>query len=133
MLSPAEAAAELRGQILKRYVRAAAALSDLFDDTSLGDAVGVGRGAVSGWWQGAKPNGETLFRLAAVTGLSAEELTRFVYFDGPPPALPAPDSPAASSVQEGLRRDQSRQQPEDPDTPSRSPMRRPRGTEAGLA
>lgn len=130
MLSPIEAAALDRGQTLKRHVRAAAAMNDLYDDTAIGNAVGLGRAAVMGWWRGAKPKGETLFRLAYATGLSADELTRFLYADGPPPALPAPGSPAVSSVQEGLRRDQERQQHEDPDKPAPSPTRPPRGSGA---
>jgi hypothetical protein len=131
VLSPIEAAALLRGQILKRVVRAAAALNDLFDDVALGDAVGVGRGAVGRWWVGAQPSGPTIFRLASVTGLSPDELTRFVYFDGPPPTLPAAGSPVASSVQEGLRQDQELQQREDPGMPQPSPKPQPRGSGAG--
>src|SRR4051812_46529325 len=83
VLSPIEAAARARGQILKRYVRAAAALNDLFDDASLAAEIGIGRGAIAGWWRGAQPSGEAIFRLANVTGLSPDELTRFVYSDGP--------------------------------------------------
>jgi transcriptional regulator with XRE-family HTH domain len=133
VLSPSEAAVKLRGQILKRYVRAAAAMNDLFDDAALADAVGIGRGAIAGWWRGAQPSGQTIFRLAAVTGLSADELTRFVYDDGGPPSLPAPGSWTASSVQEGLRRDQSHQPLEDPEPPLPSPGRQPRGSGAGRA
>lgn len=133
VLTPAEAAALVRGQIMKRVVRAAAALNDIFDDAGLAAEVEVGRGAVAGWWSGAQPSAPTIFRIATATGLSPEELTRFVYFDGPPPVLPAPESPVAASVQEGLRRDQEHQQPGGHDTPSPSPKRRPRGTSAGLA
>jgi transcriptional regulator with XRE-family HTH domain len=131
VLSPGEAAAKLRGQILKRYVRAAAALNDLFDDAALADAVGLGRGAIAGWWRGAQPSGATIFRLADVTGLSPDELTRFVYQDGPPPTLPAAGSALVSSVQEGLRRGLGYQLPEEPGTPSPSPRRQPRGSGAG--
>lgn len=131
MLSPLEAAALDRGQAFKRYIRAAAALSDLYDDSVLADAVGIGRGAVSGWWRGSKPSAETIVRLARATGLSADELYRFLYADGPPPTLPEPGSPVASSVQEGLRRDQRSQLDEGPDTPPPSPRRHARGTGAG--
>lgn len=133
VLTPAEAATKLRGQILKRYVRAAAAMNDLFDDAALADALGLSRGALAGWWSGAQPSGPTIFRLAGVTGLSPDELTRFVYQDGPPPRLPAPGSPVDTSVQEGLRRDQERQQPEGRDTLPPSPTRQPRGSGAGRA
>lgn len=128
-----EAAALDRGQILKRHVRAAAAMNELYDDTALAHATDVGRGTVLDWWRGAKPKGETLFRLADATGLSADELTRFLYSDGPPPSLPEAGSPVASSVQEGLRRDQERQQPGAPDMPSGSQKRRPHGSGAGRA
>ena len=121
----------MRGQLLKRYVRAAAALSGLFDDASLAKEIGIGRGAVAGWWTGSQPSAPTIFRLAAVTGLSSDELTRFVYDDGPPPSMPAPGSPVDASVQEGLRRDQSRQQPEGHEPPSPSLERLPRGSGAG--
>lgn len=131
MLSPVEAAAMARGQILKRYVRAAAALNDLYDDVALGEAVGRNRAAVGNWWRGSRPDPEVLFRLADATGLSPDELTRFVYSDGPPPALPQPGSPVVASVQEGLRQDRQPRQPEAPDTPEPSPRRRPRGTGAG--
>lgn len=133
LLSPHEAADLARGQVLKRYVRAAAALNDLFDDASLADTVGIGRGAVAGWWRGAKPTPDTIFRLAGATGLSPDELMRFLYQDGPPPALAGPGSPVEASVREGLRRDQRRQPPEDPDTPSQSPERQTRDSEAGRA
>lgn len=91
VLSPVEAAALHRGQILKRHVRAAAALNDLYDDASLGEAIDLGRGAVAGWWRGARPSPDSIYRLADVTGLSPDELTRFVYSDGPPPTLPLHD------------------------------------------
>lgn len=131
VLSPVEAAALERGLVLKRYVRAAAAMNDLYDDASLGDAVGISRGAVAGWWRGAKPTAESIFLLSHVIGLSPDELTHFLYDDGPPPSLPGAGSPVASSVQEGLRRDQAHQQPADPDTPSPSPGPRTRGSGAG--
>lgn len=120
---------EIRGQLLKRYVRAAAALSELYDDVALGEAVGRNRAAVGNWWRGARPEPEVLFRLAEVTGLSTDELTRFVYSDGPPPSLPEAGSPVATSVQEGLRRDRRRPQPEAPGTPAPSP--RPRSRDSG--
>jgi transcriptional regulator with XRE-family HTH domain len=130
VLSAAETADLIRGRILKRYVRAAAAMNDLFDDAALATAVGIGRGAVAGWWRGAQPSGPTIFRLAAVTGLSPDELTRFVYQDGPPPGLPEAGSPVATSVQEGLRRDQGPQPLEALDTPSPSLKPQPRGSGA---
>lgn len=128
VLTPAEAAKELRGQILKRYVRAAAAMNDLFDDKALAKEIGISRGAVLAWWTGSRPSGPTIFRLAAVTGLSSEELTRFVYDDGPEPVLP---DPAHLPVLEGARRGQARQDDEAPDTPSQPPAQRPRGSGAG--
>jgi transcriptional regulator with XRE-family HTH domain len=129
VLSPAEAEVRDRGQTLRRFVRAAAALSDVYGDTAIGDAVGVKRGTVSAWWKGAQMKPETIRRLAEATGLSFEELTRFVYLGGPPPALPAND-PARSAVLEGVRRGQQRQLEKDPDRRARQPGRRSRDTEA---
>ncbi len=71
MLSPIEAQNLARGQTLKRYVRAAAALNDLYDDTALGKAARVGRNAVRAWWRGAQMAPATLRRVARVTGLAA--------------------------------------------------------------
>lgn len=88
VLSPQEAADLYRGQALKRTVRAAAALRDLYDNAAIAHAVGVSSVAVTNWWKGARPSQETLYRLADVTGLSAEELSRFLYADGPTPSLP---------------------------------------------
>ena len=102
MLSPVEAAALDRGQILKRYVRAAAALQGLYDD---------------------------IRRLAEVTELSFDELTRFVYLGGPPPRLPEASGPAG--LREGVRRAEERPDDEAPDTPAPSPGQRPRGGAAG--
>jgi transcriptional regulator with XRE-family HTH domain len=131
VLSAVEMTALTRGQMLKRYVRAAAALQDLYDDSALGKAVGRNRAAVGNWWRGAKPDPEALLALADVTGLSTDELTRFVYADGPPPTLPEAGSPVESSVAEGLRRDQQHQPSEDPDTPAQSSARPPRESGAG--
>ena len=82
MLSPVERAAWDRGQGLKRCVRAAAALNALYFDSDLADAAEIGRGAVGAWWDGAKPSPEHIFAIASVTGLSADELTRYIYADG---------------------------------------------------
>lgn len=87
VLSPAESQALERGQALKRYVRSAAALNGLFDDTALGEAVGRTRITVGQWWRGARPEPDAIARIADVTGLSTDELTRFVYFDGRPPTI----------------------------------------------
>lgn len=102
VLSPAEAARELRGQVFKRYVRAAAAMHGLYDDTAIGDAVGRSRIAVGKWWQGARPEPDTLVALARATGLSADELLAFVYNDGPPPTMPrqTPDPQVLATSQE---------------------------------
>lgn len=88
MLSQSERVAFDRGQDLKRYVRAAAALRGVFDDVTLGDRVGRTRNTIGKWWAGAKPEPDALHRIAQETDLSADELIRFVYFDGPPPVLP---------------------------------------------
>ena len=130
MLSEQEADALARGQLFKRVIRAAAALNELYDDVSIGEAVGVGRGAVAGWWTGSRASPETIYRIADVTGLSADELHRFLYADGPPPTLPAGGSPVASGVQEGLRRDQQRPPSVGPDMPGPSPRPRTRGSGA---
>ena len=127
MLSPAEAEALDRGRLLKRYVRAAAALRELYDDTALADALEVNRGAIRAWWVGAQMKPDTLTRLAEVTGLSTDALTRFVYFGGQPPTLP---DPALSPVLEGVRRGRAHLADEAPRTHPQPPVRRPRGTGA---
>lgn len=127
VLSPVE----LRGLEFKRYVRAAAALNRLYEDTEIAEAVGVSRGAVSGWWRGSQPTVDTIYRLAGATGLSPDELTRFVYQEGPAPALPEPGSPVVSSVQEGLRRDLQHPPRVAPGKPAPSPRRQTRGSGAG--
>ena len=124
-------AQEVRGRTLKRYVRAAAALREMYDDASLARAIGKQSQTVGHWWDGSRPSGPVLFVLADVTGLSADELTRFVYSDGPPPTLPAAGSPVASSVQEGLRRDRERPPIEAPGTLEPSPRPQTRGSGAG--
>ena len=129
--TPAEVERMARGQDLKRYVRSAAALRGMYDDTALGKAVGRTRIAVGRWWQGAQPETPTLIALARATGLSADELIQFVYNDGPPPTLVAPGSAADLAVREGIRRDQEHRRPEGPGAPPPSPTRQPRGTGAG--
>lgn len=104
VLSPAEAAAFMRGQDLKRYVRAAAAMRGLYDDTALGKAVGRTRVAVGKWWTGSKPEPDAVGRLASATGLSVEELGRFIYYDGPPPHLPDPVEAEAQERAEAAER-----------------------------
>ena len=127
VLSPAQALAFQRGQALKRVLRAAAALHDLYDDTALGKAVGVVRGAIRAWWEGAQMQPDTLRRAADATGLSPDELTRFVYFDGPPPTL----VPSERFVLEADRRAVERRGRTAPSTPPQPPERRPRGSGAG--
>jgi hypothetical protein len=119
--------AELRGQDFKRVVRAAAALRDLFDDASLGRAVGRSRMAVAGWWKGALAEPETIYRLADVTGLSADEMMAFVHSGGPRPRIVEPLSPASEATLEGIRQGQDDQLPGDPAPPVQSPRRPPRG------
>lgn len=90
MLSAQEAAALDRGQTFKRFMRAVAALNGIYDDKTLGEAVGRNRAAVGNWWTGARPDAEVLFKIEETTGVSAAELVRFLYDDGPPPAMPDP-------------------------------------------
>ncbi len=120
--------AELRGMELKRVVRAAAALRDLYDDVAIGQAVGRTRMTVAGWWRGAVPSPDPLRALAEAVGLPIEELTAFVYFDGPPPRVVAPESPADAAIREGIRRDQDDPPPVDPPALEPSHRRRPRGS-----
>jgi transcriptional regulator with XRE-family HTH domain len=120
VLSPVDLAAFERGQTLKRYVRAAAAMNELYDDVAIAERVRVQRGTVGKWWTGATPKGETLFRLADATGLSADELLRFLYSDGPPPSLPAS---GPSGLRSGVRQAQAHPDDEAPDTPEPSPPR----------
>ena len=120
-----------RGQELKRYVRSAAALQGMYDDTSLGKAVGRTRIAVGKWWRGAQPEPPALIAIARVTGLSADELLRFVYNDGPPPTLLGAGSALGSGVAEGIRRDREHQGREGRPAHAPLPGRPPRGTPAG--
>jgi transcriptional regulator with XRE-family HTH domain len=129
VLSPQEAETRARGRLFKRYVRAAAALHEIYYDEDLADAVGIQRGAIGDWWKGARPAPVTLFRLAKVTGLLADELTRFVYSDGPPPKMPEPSGPAG--LREGARRAEEHPDDATPGKPARSPGRLPRGGGAG--
>jgi len=108
-------------------------MQGIYDDAALGDAVGVHRGAVAGWWRGSRPNPDTIRELAEVTGLGVSELSAFVYYEGAPPRLPEPGSAVVSGVQEGIRQDQDAQPVEGPPTPAPSPERRPRGTGAERA
>jgi hypothetical protein len=109
--SPEEEARMLRGQELKRYVRAAAALHGMFNDADLARAVNMSRMAVEAWWAGAQPSPQTIGRLALTTGLSRAELTDFVHHDGPPPRIVWPGSPADEAIREGIRRDRDDRQP----------------------
>jgi len=129
VLSPVEAAARDRGITVKRYVRAAAALRDLFDDTAIAEVVGVNRGAVAGWWKGAQMTPDTIRNLAEATGLSVDELTRFIYYAGPPPRLP--EASGLAGLREGVRRAEEPPSAEAPDTPVRSPERPPLGDGVG--
>ena len=115
VLSPAE----VRGRDLKRCVRAAAAFQEIYDDKALAEAVGVGRGALTGWWRGSRLQPENIERLAAVTDLAVEELTQYVYFGGPLPRLPEGSGPAG--LREGVRRGQEPLADGAPDTPAQSP------------
>lgn len=119
VLSPVDAAARDRGQALKRCVRAAAALRGLYDDTAIAEAVGVNRGAVGAWWDGAQMKPDTIQRMAEATGLSFGELTEYVYLGGPLPRLPEPSGPAG--LREGVRRGQEPLADGAPDRPAQSP------------
>lgn len=135
VLSPLEAEARDRGRDLKRYIRAAAALRGLYDDTAIGAAVEVNRGAVSRWWDGAQMKPETMQRLADATGLKFEDIARFVYFGDRPPDLPEASSlPGASGpagLREGARRAETHPDVAAPGMPARSPVRPPRDDGAG--
>jgi transcriptional regulator with XRE-family HTH domain len=102
VLTPMELQRYDRGAVLQRRVRAAAALHGYMNDTDLADAIGRSRIAVGKWWRGSRPEPEALAALSRATGLSFEELMRFVYDDGPPPGLPDLDR-AADSAAEGAR------------------------------
>jgi hypothetical protein len=131
VLSPVELTNLAWGRTFKRYVRAAAALREIYDDTALAEAIGRSRGAVGQWWLGARPEIETIRELGRVTGLSIEGLISFAHFDGPPPTLPEAGSPVVASVREGLRRDRERPQNAAHGTPAPSPARRSRGSGVG--
>lgn len=124
VLSPAEVAAFERGQDLKRYVRAAAALVGMYDDTAIGRAVGRTRIAVGKWWTGAKPEPDAVRAIADATGLSVDELGRFIYYDGPPPHLPDPAAEEAEGEARGRAAEQALRP--DGDNGSRATPRAPR-------
>ena len=121
VLSPLELARADKGVRFKRVVRSTAARRDLYDDAAIAREVGVSRNTVAAWWRGSDPGPEALKELARVMDMSAAELFALLYL---------PEA-ASSGVQEGIRRDQERQQREDPPTPAPSPERRPRGSGAG--
>lgn len=130
VLSPAE----VRGRDFKRYARAAAAMSELYDDATLARAIRRSRMAVQGWWRGARPDPEVLYRLEAATGLSAAEVIAWLYSDGPPPTWPLPaDSEVVDAIREAVRRDRDRRQPADSPAPPPSPRQRTPGGGAGSA
>lgn len=108
VLSPGEAAdaADLaRGRDLKRIVRAAAALREIYTDTALAKATKVTRGAVLGWWGGAQMAPDTIHYTADATGLSRDELTEYVHYGGPLPRLPGPtDLPVLEGGRRAARR-----------------------------
>ncbi len=131
VLSATAQAAFERGQILKRYVRAAAALQGMYDDTAIGRAAGRTRIAVGKWWTGVQPEPDALDRLASATGLQIDELTMFVYFNGPAPTLPQPGSRLVLGAETGVQRGRRSPAPQGPDTPSQSPGQRPPGTGRG--
>lgn len=89
MLSTYDPAAFAKGQVLKRAIRAAAALNDIYDDVALAERTGIARGTIGQWWRGAQMKPDNIRLVADVTGLSREEMTQFIYFDGPPPRLPS--------------------------------------------
>lgn len=122
-LSPVEVENRERGEVLKRHVRAAAALAGLYGDTAIGEAVNMTRAAVGAWWTGARMQPDALLRLADATNLDPDELASFVYWGGPPPKLP-PSGPAGLRL--GIERAQEDQDDEDPGTPVPSPERPPR-------
>jgi transcriptional regulator with XRE-family HTH domain len=128
VLSPQEQAARKKGALLKQIVRAAAALNGIYEDTVLAGRVGVQRGAVIGWWGGAQPKPETLARVAKETGLAFEELIRFVYDEGDPPALP-PSGPAG--LQSGVQRARERLAGREQGRPTRSNERPGRDGDGG--
>jgi hypothetical protein len=109
--TPEEEARMLRGQEFKRYVRAAAALHDLFNDADLARAVHMSRMSVEAWWMGAQPSNQTIGKLALTTGLSRTELTNFVHHAGPPPMIVWPGSPTEEAVREGIQQDRDDPQP----------------------
>jgi hypothetical protein len=96
--------AEYRGKVLKRYVRAAAALHGIYDDVALADLMDLPRGTVNGWWKGAQPKPVNLPKLARATGYDLDELTRFILYAGPAPHLPDPVAAAAEVRAEAARR-----------------------------
>jgi hypothetical protein len=126
VLSAADAAALVRGRDLKRCVRAAAALSGLYDDTAIAGAMDIARGTVGGWWDGAQMKPDNIRKLAGVTGLSSDELTRYVYYDGPPPRLPEL-SEVPPDVQEFAERSESQSQDDPAPRPDDTGASTPRG------
>lgn len=118
-------AAEVRGREFKRLGRAAAALSDLYDDTDIARELEVSRMTVGGWWNGALPKPSLLQRFAEATGMDADELVRWLHMGGPRPTWPPLQQDAATSgLREGVRRDRDRRQREVPGAPAPSPARR---------
>lgn len=131
VLTPGELDRRRRGQELKRVVRSAGAMHDLYDDSAIAEATGRTRNAVAGWWLGARPDPDSLRAIADVTGLDFGDLIAFVYGDGQPP-IPAGDG-LESGFREGTRLDQERPQLASPPAPEPSARPPRRGSGAGSA
>lgn len=136
-MSPAQlidAATIERAAILKRWVRAGAALRGVFDDAELARRLEVSRNSVGAWWRGALPEPERLPMIADETGLSYDELSRFLYAGGPVPTVPAaPGDAAMSAIREGIRRGHRPLRHGDPRSRDASRPLRARDSGAGSA
>jgi transcriptional regulator with XRE-family HTH domain len=95
--------AQYRGAVLKRHIRAAAALRGFYDDSALARELGIGRNTVGKWWTGVHPEAENLAALERVTGYDAAALWRFIEHEGPMPPMPTAAEPEPDEV-DGQRR-----------------------------
>lgn len=103
VLAPAELERSNWGREFKRYIKAAAALSGLYEDAQIADAVGRTRNTVQGWWRGARPEPDTANELADQLGLDRDEVYRWLYQSGPAPTLRAQSEPPSEDEQAEAR------------------------------
>lgn len=101
VLAPAEVGRASQGAAFKRHVRARAAQLGLYGDKELASLAHRDRGTIQNWWKGARPDPDTLKDLAQGLVWPPDEVYRWVYLGGDPPALTPPPGEQERVVREG--------------------------------